>query len=91
MYNGTNCTHILRLPISQHKMERGTFTSCHHHHHAAANPSARRTSVYSLIHDLNELHATGLCEDPVNDCLMNEEVFYKEEIPKRPLFLLAAR
>ncbi len=47
--------------------------------------------MYSLIHDLNELHATGLCEDPVNDCLMNEEVFYKEEIPKRPLFLLAAR
>ncbi len=52
-----DCTHVLRLPISQHKLEMSTYASRGFSNLTAAAPlneENERSLVLSLIHDLNE-------------------------------------
>jgi hypothetical protein len=68
--HGTDCSSIIRLPLSQHKLEMGTFTSRGFSNLEAATPmneETERTLVLSLIQDLNELFSSGLCTNPVID------------------------
>jgi hypothetical protein len=49
-----------------------------------------RSLILSLVHDLNELFATGLSESPVVDRYLDEEVFGEDGGHKPPLILIGA-
>jgi hypothetical protein len=90
---GNECKHILRLPTSQFTLEVGTYTSGGFSNLTAAAPlneESERSLVLSLIHDLNEIYATGLCEQPVVDRYMEDDVFLTDDVPKHRLFLLGS-
>jgi hypothetical protein len=66
----TDSTHTIRLPLSLHKLEMGTFTSREFSNLTAAAPLNEENEhelVLSLIGDLNDLHATRLCLEPIVD------------------------
>jgi hypothetical protein len=88
---GTECTHVLRLPISQLKLEMGTYSSGGFSNLTAAAPlneENERSLVLSLIKDLNEIYATGLCENPVVDRFLEDDVFLsKVQLRHRLIFL----
>jgi hypothetical protein len=54
------------------------------------NEESERSLVLSLIHDLNEIYATGLCEEPVIDRYMEDDVFGTDDQPKHRLILLGS-
>jgi hypothetical protein len=71
----------------------GTYTSEGFSNLTAAAPlneESERSLVLSLIHDLNEIYATGLCEQPVVDRYMEDEVFLSDGQPKHRLILLGS-
>jgi hypothetical protein len=89
--HGTDSNITMQLPLSQHKMEMGTFTSGGFSNLEAATPwneKTERTLVLSLIQDLNELFSSGLCTNPVIDRFMEDEVFGSDAASKQPLILI---
>jgi hypothetical protein len=71
----------------------GTYTSRGYSNLTAAAPlneENERSLVLSLIHDLNEIYATGLCEQPVVDHFMVDDVYLADEPPKHRLILLSS-
>jgi hypothetical protein len=89
----TECTHVLRLPISQLKLEMGTYSSGGFSNLTAAAPlneENERSLVLSLIKDLNEIYATGLCENPIVDRFLEDDVFLSKVQPKHRLVLLGS-
>ncbi len=91
--HGNDCKHILRLPVSQSTRELGTYTSGGFSNLTAAAPLNEESEcslVLSLIHDLNEIYATGLCEQPVIDRFMEGDVFVTDDQPKHRLLLLGS-
>jgi hypothetical protein len=90
---GNDCKHILRLPTSQFTLEVGTYTSGGFSNLTAAAPlneESERSLVLSLIHDLNEIYATGLWEQPVVDRYMEDDIFLSDDQPKHKLILLGS-
>jgi hypothetical protein len=88
---GIDCNYIMRLPLSQHKLELGTLTSGGFSNLEAATPmneETNRTLVLSLIHDLNELFSSGLCMGPVIDRFMEDDVFRSDTTVKQSLILI---
>jgi hypothetical protein len=81
----------MRLPLSQHKLEMGTFTSEGFSNLKAAAPMDEETEkslIMSLIYDLNELYSSDLCLDPIVDRYVDNEVF--EDCSKQTLILIGA-
>jgi hypothetical protein len=64
----------MMLPPLQNEVEFGTYTSF----------------IQSLIIDLNEQFSTGLCEVPVINRFMDEEVCLNEETQRQNLLLIGA-
>jgi hypothetical protein len=54
---------------------------------APLNEENEHSLVLSLIQDLNEIYATGLCESPVVDRFLEDDVFLSEEQPRNRLIL----
>ncbi len=91
--HGADCKHLLRLPLSQHKLEMGTFTSEGFSNLEDASPmneETERTLVQSLVGEINDLFSTGLCTNPVVDRFLDDDVFGSESPPRIPLILLGA-
>jgi hypothetical protein len=89
----TNNTHTIRLPLSLHMLEMGTFTSGGFSNLTAAallNEEDEHNLVLSLIRDLNDLYATGLCIEPVMDRFMEDKVFGPEPEQKKQLLLIGS-
>jgi hypothetical protein len=57
---------------------------------APLNEENERSLVLSLIKDLNEIYAAGLCENPVVDRFLEDDVFLNEAQPRHRLFLLGS-
>jgi hypothetical protein len=56
--HGTDCKHLIRLPLSQHKLEMGTFTSVGFSNLEDAPPmndETERTLVQCLVGESNDL------------------------------------
>jgi hypothetical protein len=91
--HSNDCTHILRLPLSQHKLELGTFTSGGFSNLMAAAPldeDSERAIVVSLLQELNEMYHTGLSEEPVIDRYMEDDVFTDDNAAKDNVILIGA-
>jgi hypothetical protein len=83
--------HTIRLLLSQHKLGLGTFTTAGFSNLVAAAPidkEAERSLILSLVHDLNNLYATDLCEDPVVNRYLDEDKFYNDIYKKQQLILI---
>jgi hypothetical protein len=57
---------------------------------APLNEENKRSLVLSLIKDLNEIYGTGLCENPIVDRFLDDDVFLHEAQPKHRLILLGS-
>jgi hypothetical protein len=71
----------------------GTFTSGGFSNLTAAAPLNEEDEhdlVLSLIRDLNDLYATGLCIEPIVDRFMEDEVFGPESEKKKQLLLIGS-
>jgi hypothetical protein len=91
--HGTDCKHLIRLPLSQLKLEMGTFTSMGFSNLEDASPmneETERTLIQCLVGEINELFSTGLCTSPVIDRFLDDDVFGSETPPRIPLILLGA-
>jgi hypothetical protein len=91
--HSTDCTHIMRLPLSQHKLEMGTFTSGGFSNLMAAAPldeDSERAIVLSLLCELNKMYSTGLSEDPIIDRFMEDDVFVYDNGSKENIILIGA-
>ncbi len=91
--HGNDCKHLIRLPLSQHKLEMGTFTSEGFSNLEDASPmdeETERTLVLSLVRDINDLFSTGLCTNPVVDRFLEDDVFGSEPSHRHPLILIGA-
>jgi hypothetical protein len=91
--HGTDCIHTIRLPISQLKLELGTYSSGGFSNLTAAAPlneENERSLVLSLIKDLNEIYAAGLCENPIVDRFLEDDVFQSDDQPRHKLLLLGS-
>ncbi len=91
--HGTDCTHIMSLPLSQHKLEMATFTSGGFSNLMAAAPldeESERSIVLALLHELYEMYSTELSEDPIIDRYMKDDVFKDEDGSKEDIILIGA-
>jgi hypothetical protein len=91
--HGADCKHLIRLPLSQHKLEMGTFTSVGFSNLEDVPPmneETERTLVQCLVREINDLFSTGLCTNPVVDRFLDDDVFGSESPPKIPLILIGA-
>ncbi len=82
-----------RLPLSQHKLEMGTFTSEGFSNLEDASPmneETERTLVQCLVGEINDLFSTGLCTNPVVDRFLDDDVFGSDSPPRTPLILIGA-
>jgi hypothetical protein len=88
-----DCTHTIRLPVSLHKLELGTFTSGGFSNLTAVALLSEENDhelVLSLIGDLNDLFTTELCMEPIVDRFLDEEVFEAKSENKKQLLLVGS-
>jgi hypothetical protein len=57
---------------------------------APLDEETERSLILSLVHELNNLFSTDLCEDPVIDRFLDEDVFYQEQGKKPSVILVGA-
>jgi hypothetical protein len=57
---------------------------------APIDEETERPLILSLVHDLNNLFSTDLCEDTVVDRYLDEDVFYSNQEKKQSLILIGA-
>jgi hypothetical protein len=87
----TDCKITMRLPLSQHKLELGTFTSEGFSNLKEAAPLDEETEkslITSLTYDLNELYSSDLCMEPIVDRYLDSEVF--DDCRKQTVILIGA-
>jgi hypothetical protein len=86
----TESTHTIRLPVSMHKLEMGTFIGGGYSYLTAVAPLSeenKHSLVLCLISKLNKMFATGLCVDPIVDWYLDEDVF-EADSATRPIMIL---
>ncbi len=57
---------------------------------APLDEETERSLILSLVHELNNLFSTDLCEDPMIDRFLDEDVFYQEQGKKPSVILVGA-